>query len=1006
MIQFQQRAMANRLAGGSALCALALCIVTPAWAQDSLPAAPQDETAAPQNEEDIVVTGSRIVRNGFNAPTPVTVMDAELIANLGQVNVADTLKLIPQNSNFQSDASAGITAGGNVGSSFANLRGLNPFFGTRTLTLVNTRRFVPTSDGGAVDLNVIPSAMIQRVETVTGGASAAYGSDAIAGVVNIILDTKFKGLKVQADYGQTARGDGKSYHASLTWGTGFAGDRGHVVFGGEYQKNEGIGDCADVRLWCAESYDVYTNASNILPGGASSGYNIPGSPGYGKPNFIVGPGSRQAFNDSRGVVRDRAPAAVAARNYRFNDTGTGIVQFDPGNYVSSSQTGARQGGDGESTYADSDLQTPVRRLVGYLYGDFELSDAIKVSTELTYANRRASNTGVTAGPRSTFFIKPDNPYIPASLKTLLAGTQFSLGKDLDGQVESFNQVESNVFRGLVGLSGDLGGSWKWDAYYQYGSNDRKQRRSSSRVNTPFQYALDAVVNPANNQIVCRELLSANPNPLAQGCKPLNLFGIGNLDPAAVAYAYRPVMEDFRYKQHVLSGSIQGNLHQGWGAGPVGVAAGIDYRSESGDVYHGDIPNYTDYAFTFGLDYAGKIRVVEGFGELNVPVFKDFALGESLELNGALRYTSNHAKDTLSGEEKTSKATSWKVSGIYDIVGGFRARASRSRDIRAAGFRELFLKNVPTEAGSSQGIVDNPKIPGAPAGGDDWTPILSGGSFALTPEKADTTTLGAVFSPTFVPGLRLSLDWYQIKIRDAVTTLTGQRIVDFCDQFSLFCDRITTASPADITFVDARQVNLGKLTVRGLDIEADYRLPLSTISADWGGRLGFRVLGNHQYNFIIQPNQTVPSRDYAGQSGPVLDAGDFNPSPKWIWNGFLSYDNAGFNVTGSVRRVGEGILNVERIGPEDPGYSPQLINSISTNRVKAATYFGLAMSYEIPLGSTKDRNVEIFGTAENIFDTKPPVAPGGGGLGGSNYPTNPVYFDTFGARYRMGVRVRY
>ena len=917
MIQFQQRAMASRLAGGSALCALALCIVTPAWAQDSLPAAAQDETAAPQNEEDIVVTGSRIVRNGFNAPTPVTVMDAELIANLGQVNVADTLKLIPQNSNFQSDASAGITAGGNVGSSFANLRGLNPFFGTRTLTLVNTRRFVPTSDGGAVDLNVIPSAMIQRVETVTGGASAAYGSDAIAGVVNIILDTKFKGLKVQADYGQTSRGDGKSYHASLTWGTGFAGDRGHVVFGGEYQKNEGIGDCADVRLWCAESYDIYTNASNILPGGASSGYNIPGSPGYGKPNFIVGPGSRQAFNDSRGVVRDRAPAAAAARNYRFNDAGTGIVQFDPGNYVSSSQTGARQGGDGESTYADSDLQTPVRRLVGYLYGDFELSDAIKVSTELTYANRRASNTGVTAGPRSTFFIKPDNPYIPASLKTLLAGTQFSLGKDLDGQVESFNQVESNVFRGLVGLSGDLGGSWKWDAYYQYGSNDRKQRRTSSRVNTPFQYALDAVVNPANNQIVCRELLSANPNPLAQGCKPLNLFGIGNLDPAAVAYAYRPVMEDFRYKQHVLSGSIQGNLHQGWGAGPVGVAAGIDYRSESGDVYHGDIPNYTDYAFTFGLDYAGKIRVIEGFGELNVPVFKDFALGESLELNGALRYTSNHAKDTLSGEEKTSKATSWKVSGIYDIVGGFRARASRSRDIRAAGFRELFLKNVPTEAGSSQGIVDNPKIPGAPAGGDDWTPILSGGSFALTPEKADTTTLGAVFSPTFVPGLRLSLDWYQIKIRDAVTTLTGQRIVDFCDQFSLFCDRITTASPADITFVDARQVNLGKLTVRGLDIEADYRLPLSTISADWGGRLGFRVLGNHQYNFIIQPNQTVPSRDYAGQSGPVLDAGDFNPSPKWIWNGFLSYDNAGFNVTGSVRRVGEGILNVERIGPEDP-----------------------------------------------------------------------------------------
>jgi outer membrane receptor protein involved in Fe transport len=987
---------------------MGLCLAAPAHAQDATPeaTAPQETAPATADDENVIVTGSRIVRNGFSAPTPVTVIGSELIENLGQVNVAETLRLIPQNSNFQSDASAGITAGGNVGSSFANLRGLNPFFGTRTLTLVNSRRFVPTSDGGAVDLNVIPSAMIQRVETVTGGASAAYGSDAIAGVVNIILDTKFQGLKLQADYGQTSRGDGRSYHASAIFGTSFADGRGHVVFGAEYQKNEGIGDCADVREWCAESYDVFTNASNILPGGGTSGYNIVGSPGYGQPNFIVGPGSKQAYNDARGVVRDRAPAAAAARNYRFNDAGTGIVGFDPGRYVSSSLTGPRQGGDGNSTYDDSDLQTPVRRYVGYLYGQYELTDTITATTELTYANRRASNTGVTAGPRSTFFVNANNAFLPASLRTLLAGTQFSLGKDLDTQIESQNVAEASVFRGLIGLNGDLGGSWKWDVYYQYGSNSRKQDRTNSRVNTPFQYALDAVINPANNQIVCAELLKAAPNPLAQGCKPLNLFGVGNADPAAVAYAYRPVMEDFNYYQHAASASVQGDLMDGWGAGPIGAAAGVDFRSEGGDVFHGNIPNYTDYAFTFGLDFAGQIKVIEGFGELNVPVFRDWALGEFFELNGAIRYTSNNAKDTISGEEKTSKATSWKVSGIYDIAGGFRLRASRSRDIRAAGFRELFLKNVPTESGSSQGLVDNPNIPGSPSGGDDATPILSGGAFSLTPEKADTTTLGAIYSPTFIPGLRFSLDWYQIKITDAVTTLTGQRIVDFCNQFQLFCERITSTAPTNITFVDARQVNLGRLTLRGFDIEVDYQLPLSRISGDLGGKLGFRVLGNHQYDFIIQANQTVPSRNYAGQSGPVSDAGDFNPAPKWIWNGFVSYDNAGFNVTGSVRRIGQGILNAERIGPEDPGYSPQLLNSISTNRVKGVTYFGLAMSYEIPIGGGKDRNVEIFGTADNIFDTKPPVAPGGGGLGGSNYPTNPVYFDTFGSRYRMGVRVRY
>ncbi|MEI9852145.1 MAG: TonB-dependent receptor [Sphingomonas sp.] len=991
-----------RLGAAAAALAFGVCAVAPAQAQDE-PAQAED-TASEDDGPAITVTGSRIARSGFTSPTPLTVMDEALINDLGQTNVAETLKLIPQNSSFQSDAVSGITAGANVGASYANLRGLNPFFGTRTLTLVNTRRFIPTSDGGAVDLNVIPSAMIKRVETVTGGASAAYGSDAIAGVVNIILDTDFEGFRAQADYGQTARGDGRVRHGSLMWGTGL-GDRGHFMVGGEFQKQDGIGDCAKVRLWCAESWDIYTNASVILPGGAMSGYNVAGSPGDPFPNFVLGPNSKQAFNEPRGVVRDRAPAAPAARNMRFNEAGTGIVQFDPGMYVSSAQVGPRQGGDGASTYDDSDLQTPLKRYVGYAYGEYELFEGLTATAELTYANREASNVSVTVGPRSTFFVKASNPYLPAQLATLLAGTEFSLGKDLDGQIESVNSAKAEVWRGVVGLRGDLGSTWKWDAYFQYGHNDRHQERTNNRVNTPFVFALDAVRDPAGN-IVCAELLKPSPNPLAIGCKPMNLFGTGNLDPAAVAYAYRPVVEDFVYSQKVIAFSANGDLFQGWGAGPVGMALGAEYRAEAGDVTHGNIPQYNDYAFTFGLDYAGRIQVAEAFAELNVPVFRDFALGKSFELNAAVRYTKNHSENVTSGEEKTSNATSWKISGVHDVIDDIRLRASRSRDIRAAGFRELFLRNVPTDPGTSTGIVDNPAIPGSPAGGDDATPILNGGSFSLTPEKADTTTAGVVLAPRFLKGFRFSADWYQIKITDAVTTLTGQRIVDFCTQFQLFCDRLTYAAPNNITFVDARQVNLGRLTVRGIDFELDYRLALSDISAPMDGEIGLRVLANRQYDFIIQPNQTVPARDYAGQSGPVVDAGDFNPAPPWIFNTFLSYDTANFNVTGSWRRINKGILNVERVGPEDPGYNPNAANSITTNRVKGADYFGLAMSYQIPIGSGGDQYVEIFGAAENIFDKKPPIAPGGGGQGGSNYPTNPVYFDTFGARYKAGVRVRF
>lgn len=997
---FTRGARRHAFAGGVAISAVTAALLTasPAFAQDS-DAAEVDESNA------IIVTGSRIKKTGFNEPTPATVFDVGAVQDLGIVNAGEIMKLIPQNSAFQSDATAGITAGPDVGSSFANLRGLNPGNGTRTLTLVNTRRFVPTSTGGAVDLNLIPTAMIKRVETVTGGASAAYGSDAIAGVVNIILDTDLDGFRAQMDYGQTFRGDGKGYHGSLVYGTDL-GDRGHIVIGAEYERKKGIGDCADVRGWCAEGWDRFTNSRNILSDLSPSGYNVVGSPGYGLPNYIIAPNSKQSYNDAHGALRNRTPAPAAARNYRFNDDGTGIVEFDPGQYVAFHTFGPRQGGDGESTYADSDIQTPLERYVGYIYGDYELSDALTAYTEITYADRTTSNTGQTAGPRSTFFVKPDNAFLPAELVTLLDGASFSLGKDVDAQVPALNVSRAKVWRVVAGLTGDIGSSWNYDAYYQFGSNKRHQDGRYSRVNTEFKLALDAVDeglflnNVANGNIVCRETLMADPDPRSVGCQPMNLFGLDNLSDAARDYAYRPVVEDYDYTQHVFAATINGEVYEGFGAGPVAVATGVEYRSETGDVTHGNIANYNDYAFTYGLDYSGKINVLETFAEVNLPVFQNSALGEFFELNGAVRWTQNKANNTATNEKKTTESVSYKLSGSYEIGAGIRLRASRSRDIRAAGFRELFNQNVPTESGSASGKVDNPAIAGSPAIGDDDTPILNGGSFALSPEKADTTTAGIVFQPDFIPGLRLSADWYQIALKDSVTTINGQQIVDFCEENGTFCDRITYASPTDITFIDARQINLDNRTVRGFDFEMSYIMSLSDVFENAGGSLSLRLLANNQYSFDVE------GTDYAGQSGPISGGFDFNPAPKWIWNGFLSYDNDGFNTTLSMRKIGKGIYNVNYIGPEDEGYDPSLPNSVTTNRVDGATYFGLAMSYQFDLGSGSDRNFEVFGAIDNMFDTKPPVAPGGGGGGGSNYPTNPVYFDTFGSRFRAGVRLSF
>jgi len=1066
------------LACGTALAGLVL--PTMATAQTE-PTTAAQSAAAPvsADEANIVVTGSRIKKDGFNSPVPVTVVDAGLIKNLGQTNAAEVIRLMPQNIASQSDATSGTSLSANAGSQYANLRGLNPTFGTRTLTLVNTRRFIPTSDGGQVDLNLIPSVLIQRVETVTGGASAAYGSDAIAGVVNIILDDKFTGFKGQIDYGQTGRGDGKSLHGAAAYGLNFSEDRGHFMIGGEYQRNRGIGQCYDERNWCREGWGVVANQGAIRPnyvrsdrttlnqnqaGRSSSnntaGYNVPGSAGAGLPNFVLDRNLALVYNSTYGAIRNFYQAGSTTGTVYsaifpevnpptelidkvFSPDGKSISDYDPGFLGPKLVGGVALGGDNDSAYHDQLIQTPVKRWSTYFAGDYEFSDAFKLSTELSYADRRAASRAITAATRSTMSIRADNAFLPASVAAIMNAPQaagsspypiapysFSLGKDPDDQLDNDINVRAKAFRGVLAGSGKLFGDWTWDAYYQYGKNKRFSSVKYSRNNDAFFMAIDAVRQiPGNNSspIICRPLNEATlSSGLSSGrfssayvsqlralnaaCKPLNLFGNQNMTPEAIAFAWQPAVEDFKFREHVLSASANGTVVNGW-AGPISLAGGIDYRDDKGDVTHGGV-NPNDYAFSFGLDYGGKIQVLEGFLETNVPVFKDWVLGNGFELNGSVRYTRNKSTDTQVNLSRTIKATSWKVGGIWDVIDDVRIRATQSRDIRAAGFRELFQKTAPTESGTAQGRVNNfnknDPSKGGVAGADpaDATPIFTGGNFGLAPEKADTTTAGIVLTPTFLRGFRASLDWYQIKLKQAIANLTGQRVTDLCHDAGLLCDRVVFATPLDITKVTAGSTNVGLITTRGFDFEVSYHLPLADLSGSLPGAFDIRYLLNHQYAFVVQQGPGAAKVNYAGQSGPVVEGGDFYPSPKWMWNLLLGYTVDHFNTTIGVRYVGKGKLNATLIGPEDSGYAPTLANSITTNRVKSATYLNVAMSYGIPLGSGGKNEVEIFGSIDNLLDKKPPVAPGSSPANASAYPTNPVYFDTFGMRMRGGVRVRF
>ncbi len=996
----------------AAVSLIALLAATPALGQASdasIAATPEPAAeSAGQTDTSIIVTGSRIRRSGFQEQTPTTVISAEQINNLGQINVSEVLTSIPQNLAAQSDTNAGPSFGtrasSNIGASYANLRGLNPFYGTRTLTLVDSRRFVPTSDSGAVDLNLIPTALIARVDTVTGGASAAYGSDAIAGVVNIILDTRFSGVKLQLDYGETFRGEGGTLHGAGAFGTSFGGGRGHIVVSGEYQDAKGVGACSQVREWCAEGWDVYSNAG-ISVRGVQSGYNIPGSPTYGQPNFILGPGSRAAYNAANGVIRAAAATPAALRNMQFNEAGTALIPFDPGLYVQNAQIGPRQGGDGESTYDESRLRTPVKRLALYSHMSYDITDDVSGFLEASYGERSASALGPVLGPRSTLLFRADNAFLPPQVAAALVGSNgFTLGKDLDNDITNTNSADVQTLRFVGGLKGELClSNWTWDVYYQFGKNTRQQSISRSRVNSFFDFAVDAVRDPSTGAPVCRAVLQGNPN--AVGCVPLNLFGQGNMSQAAIDYSFREAIEDFKYTQHVIALAVQGDLFSGFGAGPVGAAAGLEYRMDNGNVTHGDVPYYEQFGLSFGLDYSGSIRVLETFGEVNVPLLRDRGLAKLLELNGAVRHSRNTSIDGATHASRTVNAVSWKFGAVYEPTDWLRLRGTRSRDIRAAGFRELFQLQLPSDPTSAQGRVNNPFNGNAL----DTTPILGGGSFRLNPEVADTTTLGVVLRP-FGGRLSVSADWFEIRIKDAVTTPSGQQIVDNCFKSNAFCDRITfnpsAANRRDISFIDSRQINVGSFTSRGVDLELDYTLPLNSVSSSWDGRINWRIVGTHLYDLLIQGAPGTNPINFAGQSGPNAPLGDFNSSPKWMLNSTLTADVGRVTAVLQARHIGSGALNRALVGPDDPSYDPSRINSISHNRVEARTYFTLAATYRLPLGNGVEQ-FDIFGSVDNLFDTDPPVAPGTTGtVVQSSYPTNPALFDTLGRRFRVGMRARF
>lgn len=1008
--------------------------------------------------EEVQVTGSRILQNAdFVSPNPVTTFDAEDLERLGINNISDAIIQVPQNVSQFTPTNTGGSAF-YVGSTLANLRGLNPFFGTRTLALVDSRRFIPTTQGDAVDLNFVPSNLVQRIETVTGGASAAYGSGAISGVINVILDKRLQGVKVDADYGVTEDGDGGNTRIGLAGGTSFAEGRGHIVLGGEFQKMNAIQSCADARGWCGQGRGLYTNTTGFF-GGTSDTFtpNIPG-----QPHYIVTQGLREQQLSRSGVIVTNPDAGPVTSTSQFNAAGTDILPFAVGAEGWRGLGGLVVGGDGDRAYTNLTLQPEVERKTLYSHANYDLTDAVTGYIEISHGEVDGINNQFGSGQNAAnTCIRPDNAYLgtlsvgaqaaltaadgnaPFNADNLICSTLFAgfgipnavpgavVRKNWQGQNLQVVTTETKVTRGVLGFNGSLGTDWNWDAYYQYGRTTRDQIGTGYRRNWAYTFATDAVLD--DGQIVCRVTRDGLPayavgvvDPIiAAGCQPLNIFGTGNASQAGLDYAFGSLTENNVIRQDVLAASFSGRLFDGW-AGPISAAFGAEWRKDKLSNNAGDLPTpiRTDFSLQYGDSFAGSTEVMEGFAEFEVPVLADLPLARRAALNAAVRlaqYKTEGATEGAIGGSSKTDITTWKLAGVWDIIDQVRLRGSHSRDIRAPNFRELFYSQT-IPAGGFFGSVANPWIDTTlePSGqNSDPTVWQLMGNTDLDPEKAKTTTVGLVLQPTgALEGMQFSVDWYKIKLKGGLAlSLGGPAAVAECeatgDPFS--CSLLTFGPPrptqagnpdaafTNITNMKTLYTNQNPYIAKGLDLAFNYRLPASVL-ADMPGNFAFSASATHmlkQVAPVVGAGFVQSQTDVAGQTGG--DAGflsDVAPAADWVGNVAVSYLNGPFAGTVQTRFVAPGKMDLQnpKTGPEDPAYDPTLGYSVTDNTTGTYFLFNLNASYDLPWGNLE--RFQVFATINNLFDRDPPFSSGA--VGG----VNAINYDTLGRTYRMGFRLKF
>lgn len=958
--------------------------------------------------ETVVVTGSRLTQTGVAAATPTVSVNADDIAKSGHTDIGAVLSQIPQvqitgadltptNSNF-------LTSGFGIWN--VDLRALGP---GRTLVLVNGRRQVTGSPTGqAVDLNTIPTQLIDRVEVITGGASAVYGSDAMAGVVNIILKDNFEGLIANAQAGITSRGDGADTYGALTLGGNFLDGRGNVAISVLYDHSGAV---------MSKDRDISSTDVTHLPGLF---------PVIGTHGTLFFPAAYSSYGlAGRYQVVPVGGSLATGTSYNPNGTvfNTALNGFDrnPNRYI----------------------QVPLNRKVVSAVSHYDITDDLRFILEATYALSSSSqqlepypgaSTDGLSAPTSAggtgILIPADNPFIPGQNVNPLLRTQLaakipvgSPGLFFSRRFADLGDRTGSVNRDMEKITGGFEGSlplgdWKWSAYYEWGRTAesqfnggyydkiRMQQALNSHIPTGAELLAGITPPTGGGGAVCND-----PIARAAGCVPINLFGAGMITPEAAHYVGSQITIQDEAVETVGQATAHGTVID-LPAGPLQLSVGTEYRREQADF----VPDQGSQGGTVAGNQQsavhGAYQTTEGFAEVQVPLLADMPFAKYVELNGAYRF----AHYSTAGD-----ADGWRFGGKWMPDDDLTFRATESYATRAPNISELFSPtaqtfpsiskdpcSVPASANVAANCAAQIAALGAGYVGEPSAPTYTGstgqaalqgiggyasGNPTLKPETAHTFTGGVTYQPQWLPGFQATVDYYDIRVNGAIGSLSSNSTLNACYQTdpalfatNIFCQQIIRQHDATlgpiIKQINFPTFNLGSIKTSGVDGSFAYAFDMADLddgladAGSWSFRLDMTYLDSYTTNPGV-----------AGTT-PIISAGTIELSR---WKGVLhtTYENGPLSVTTSLRYTGPALVDKSGTVPlDDPN-----------NKVTSFWYLDFQAGYDI----SKTWNVYVG--AHNLLDTRPPEIFPGSGLDTTGTSTDANAYDPIGLYMYAGVNVK-